>query len=94
MKYITNNGNTIENYEDSSIKNKDRSVDSFINWVESKVLNGKIVSTNFAGPQHIYNRLSKKQHVSKKTNKKKTRNLEKNKRPRKNKKTMKNKFYN
>jgi hypothetical protein len=73
MKYITNKGHTIENYEDSSIKNKDRSADSFINWVESKVLNGKIVSTNFIGPQHVYNRLIKKHG----TNKKKTRKTRK-----------------
>ena len=81
MKYITNKGHTIENYEDSSIKNKDRSVDSFINWVESKVLNGKIVSTNFAGPQHVYNRLRKKQHANKISKK-----IRKPKKTRKNKK--------
>jgi hypothetical protein len=85
MKYITNKGHTVENYEDSSIKNKDRSLDSFINWVESKILNGKIVSTNFTGPQHAYNRLSKKQRG---TNKKKSRN---NKNTRKNKNTRNNK---
>ena len=37
IKYINNNGNSIEDYEDSSINKKDRSVDSFINWVESKI---------------------------------------------------------
>lgn len=66
MKYLTDKGNRVENYEDSSIKNKDRSTDSFINWVESKMLNGKIFSTNFTGPQQIYNRLSKKQNNNKK----------------------------
>jgi hypothetical protein len=80
MKYITDKGNTVENYEDSSIKNKDRSADSFINWVETNMLKGKIVSTNLSGPQHMYNRLSKKQH---RTNKKKTRNI-RNKKTRKN----------
>jgi thiol-disulfide isomerase/thioredoxin len=79
MKYITNKGNTVENYEDSSIKNKDRSSDSFINWVESKVLNGKIVSTNFTGPQHVYNRLSKKQHNNKKSRNVRNRNARKTK---------------
>ncbi len=79
MKYITNKGKTVENYEDSSVKNKDRSVDSFINWVESKILNGKIVSTNFAGPQKAHNGVSKK-HANKKygTNKRlKTRKIRK-----------------
>ncbi len=86
MKYITNKGHTIENYEDSSIKNKDRSGDSFINWVESKILNGKIVSTNFIAPQRVYNRLSKKHGANKKHSKKnnttkmlKTRKIRKNK---------------
>lgn len=34
MKYISDNGNMIEAYEDS---NKDRSSNSFIEWIESKV---------------------------------------------------------
>lgn len=38
MKYISNNGNKIESYEDSNIPNKKRSSDSFINWIDSKVL--------------------------------------------------------
>jgi len=61
MKYITNKGSTVESYEDSGVKNKDRSADSFINWVESKVLKGKIVSTTMSGPENVYKRLSKKQ---------------------------------
>lgn len=36
MRYITNKGNTVENYEDSNIKNKDRTIDSFIEWIQSK----------------------------------------------------------
>jgi thiol-disulfide isomerase/thioredoxin len=60
MKYITNKGNTTENYEDSGVKKKDRSADSFINWVESKVLNGRIISTGFlpSSPEHVYKRLT------------------------------------
>ena len=38
MKYISNNGNKIESYEDSNIPDKKRSSDSFINWIDSKVL--------------------------------------------------------
>jgi thiol-disulfide isomerase/thioredoxin len=66
MKYITDKGHVIESYEDSGIKNKDRSADSFINWVESKVLKGKIVSTTMSGPDHVYKRLSKKEKTRKK----------------------------
>ena len=85
MKYISDKGKTVENYEDSSIKNKDRSVDSFINWVEYKVLNGKIFSTNFTGPQHVYKRISKRQGTNKKPG-----NLEENiRKTRKTRKTRK-----
>jgi hypothetical protein len=80
MKYITNKGNTVENYEDSPIKNKDRSADSFINWVDTKVLKGKIISTNFTGPHHVYNRISKTRHTNKSYEKKsKTKKIRKNK---------------
>jgi hypothetical protein len=36
MRYISNNGKTIENYEDSDIETKDRTIDSFVDWVNSK----------------------------------------------------------
>jgi thiol-disulfide isomerase/thioredoxin len=45
MKYIGNNGKTIENYENSNINRKDRSVNSFILWIESKI-NKKINKNN------------------------------------------------
>jgi len=67
MKYITDQGDTVESYEASSVKNKDRSADSFINWVESKVLKGKIVS--LSGPEHVYKRLSRKQGQENKSKK-------------------------
>jgi len=38
MLYISKNNNVEENYEDCThIKEKDRSVDSFVNWIESKI---------------------------------------------------------
>ena len=36
MRFITNYGKDVENYEDSDISNKDRTIDSFVEWVESK----------------------------------------------------------
>jgi thiol-disulfide isomerase/thioredoxin len=36
MRYITNGGKTVENYEDSDIQTKDRSIDSFVKWIDSK----------------------------------------------------------
>ena len=37
MIYISNKGKVNENYEDCNISKKDRTVDSFVEWIESKV---------------------------------------------------------
>jgi thiol-disulfide isomerase/thioredoxin len=39
MLYITNKGKINENYEDCNINLKDRTVDSFVEWIESKMKN-------------------------------------------------------
>jgi len=36
IRYITDNGKHSENYEDSEIKTKDRSIDSFSDWINVK----------------------------------------------------------
>ena len=80
-RYITDQGKTIESYEDSGVKTKDRSVDSFINWIEGKIMKGKIVSVVPASaPEHVYKRITKK-HGNKPhgTNKKYKRRSQKNK---------------
>jgi hypothetical protein len=60
IKYIGNKGKLIEPYENSSIKNKDRSLDSFINWIESTI--NTVVSTNpTSSPQDVYDRISNKE---------------------------------
>ena len=60
LKYIANNGQKIETYEDSNVRSKDRSSDSFVNWIESKLLSGQIVSvTPDSSPNHVYKRLNK-----------------------------------
>jgi hypothetical protein len=40
MRFITNGGELVENYEDSSISKKDRTIDSFIEWIDSKTKSG------------------------------------------------------
>jgi thiol-disulfide isomerase/thioredoxin len=62
MKYINNNGKDIETYENSSIGKKDRSLNSFINWIESKI--NTVVSTT--SPYDVYNRIESKDKKSKK----------------------------
>lgn len=36
MSFITNSGMVSENYEDSKIDNKDRTIDSFVEWIKLK----------------------------------------------------------
>jgi thiol-disulfide isomerase/thioredoxin len=59
MWYITNKGQSLEEYEDSSIENKDRTIDSFVDWVESKMnqKGGRKTSKNKS--KHTRNRKSK-----------------------------------
>jgi nitrogen regulatory protein PII len=36
MRYMTESGDIVETYEDSSVSNKDRTIDSFVEWVKIK----------------------------------------------------------
>jgi thiol-disulfide isomerase/thioredoxin len=63
MKYISKNGNMVEAYENSSISKKDRSVNSFVEWVESKINNEQVnSSTNnkMSSPYDLVKRLEPK----------------------------------
>ena len=66
MKYIANKGATVESYEDSGVKNKDRSIDSFINWVESKVTN-TVSTVDTSSPEKVYKRLTSEQEGGKRS---------------------------
>jgi len=44
MLYVSQHGNKIENYEASTIRDKSRNVDSFMNWIESHVSKMEVVS--------------------------------------------------
>jgi hypothetical protein len=46
MRFITNGGKTVENFEDSNIKNKERTVDCFVDWIKSKTNDQHIKSHN------------------------------------------------
>jgi len=41
MIYISQKGNNVEKYEDSNIQNKERTIDSFIEWIDSKLKDNK-----------------------------------------------------
>jgi thiol-disulfide isomerase/thioredoxin len=62
IKYISNNGKNIESYDESSIKKKDRSVDSFINWIETNV-NNTVSAIPTSSAKNVYQRIkTKKNH--------------------------------
>jgi len=56
MRYY---GKKTESYEDSSVKKKDRSVDSFVNWIESNVNNVKVGGGGQFSARSVYERLLK-----------------------------------
>lgn len=71
IKYMGDGGKTVEAYELSSISKKDRSIDSFINWIESKT--GNVVSSS--SPEALYKRLgggSKERMTKRQMTKKRT----------------------
>lgn len=70
MKYIGDHGKTIESYENSSVKKKNRSVSSFINWIEIKI-NTVVSNTPTSSPKNVYNRILKDKKHYKKTHRKK-----------------------
>ena len=37
IRFITNKGKDVENYEDSNVENKDRTIDSFVDWINGKM---------------------------------------------------------
>lgn len=59
MRYITNAGKIQENYEDSDIPVKDRTIDSFVQWIHSKKQQGGKNRTNRTNRTNRKNRNKK-----------------------------------
>jgi len=57
MKHISGHGVNITAYENSPIKKKDRTVDSFIHWIET-MMNLNVSTTPTSTPQHVFDRIS------------------------------------
>lgn len=49
MRFMTNGGKTVENYEDSNIENKDRTIDSFVEWIKAKTGEDEITVSSTKG---------------------------------------------
>jgi thiol-disulfide isomerase/thioredoxin len=67
MRYITNGGTEVENYEDSSIDNKERTIDSFVEWINLKTKDNK--QYNKKGGKKTINNRTRKQKTRKWSNK-------------------------
>jgi hypothetical protein len=57
MRFLENKGNIVENYEDSNISTKDRTIDSFIEWIKLKTGEKQITKSE---------KVNKKTHHTKK----------------------------
>jgi hypothetical protein len=58
MRYITNSGENIESYEESDVSNKDRKIDSFVEWIKLK--SGEESVTKHEVSKHITKKHRKK----------------------------------
>lgn len=67
MKYMK--GNETEDYEDSSIENKDRTIDSFVHWIESKISVEKKGGNNKTKSNKFYKKNKTNKRKSNKTKK-------------------------
>ena len=59
MRFITNSGKDVENYEDSEINNKDRTIDSFVEWVNLKSQDKDVsnLDTKYNKPHYKTNKI-------------------------------------
>jgi thiol-disulfide isomerase/thioredoxin len=49
MLFVTKNGKVVENYDDSDLSNKDRSIDSFVEWIKEKTGHKNISYKEYLG---------------------------------------------
>ena len=74
MRFITHKGNTVENYEDSKINSKNRTIDSFIEWIKLKTGEANISKSEAVKPysqktnRHKTNKHNTNRHKSNKHN--------------------------
>ena len=86
--YLSNNGSKMEHFEDSSINDKQRNVDCFMNWIESHIGNVKSVSTHRDVLERITTKTRRSNKKTRRNNRKTRRNNRKTRRN--NRKTSRN----
>lgn len=58
MRFITNSGKEVESYEDSKVNNKDRTIDSFVEWINLKSGENNMLKSN-----KVRHKTHKKHHM-------------------------------
>jgi hypothetical protein len=61
----------VDNYEDANIRVKDRTVDSFMQWVETKIMNVVVGGGKKSSPENLLRRTMKKSKSMRKSRKQK-----------------------
>ena len=75
IRFITNRGNTVENYEDSGIKEEDRrTIDSFVEWIKLKTGENNITVSEVLPDEYKKTKQIKVKSVKRKSKNKKSKN--------------------
>lgn len=69
IRFMTDSGKKMETYEDSQISNKDRKIDSFIEWIKLKTGENNITISEKQPRVHKFNKTHKKKRYSRKSRK-------------------------
>jgi thiol-disulfide isomerase/thioredoxin len=69
LRFMTNSGVIMENYEDSQISNKDRTIDSFVEWIKLKTGDKFITTTEKHSELHRFNKTRRKKQYGRKSRK-------------------------
>jgi hypothetical protein len=69
IRFMTNSGKKMETYEDSKISNKDRKIDSFIEWIKLKTGENNITTSEDHSKLHKSNKTYRKKIHGRKTRK-------------------------
>jgi len=69
IRFMTNSGKKMETYEDSKISNKDRKIDSFIEWIKLKTGENNITTSEDHSKLHKSNKTYRKKAHGRKTRK-------------------------
>lgn len=79
MRFITDGGKGVENYEDSSIENKDRTIDSFVDWIKNKTGEDNITKSEQKGGKTRRHKKTKRQETRRRRSRRFRKNIKRRK---------------